>query len=64
MAGGVVLTKRWGRPAGVGPLTLAGWQLTVGGLLLLPLTLAVEGVPQRIDAGAPEATCGSGAWAD
>ncbi|MEV6112535.1 EamA family transporter [Streptomyces sp. NPDC052109] len=52
MACGVVLTKRWGRPAGVGPLTLAGWQLTVGGLLLLPLTLAVEGVPQRIDAGA------------
>ncbi|MEU5533995.1 EamA family transporter [Streptomyces sp. NPDC020362] len=52
MAGGVVLTKRWGRPAGVGPLTLAGWQLTVGGLLLLPLTLAFEGVPQRIDAGA------------
>ncbi len=31
---------------------VAGWQLTVGGLLLLPLTLAVEGVPQRIDAGA------------
>ncbi|MBT2525383.1 EamA family transporter [Streptomyces sp. ISL-99] len=52
MAGGVVLTKRWGRPAGVGPLTLAGWQLTVGGLLLLPLTLAFEGAPQRIDAGA------------
>ncbi|MFH8798948.1 EamA family transporter [Streptomyces sp. NPDC017936] len=52
MAGGVVLTKRWGRPAGVGPLTLAGWQLTAGGLLLLPLTLALEGVPQRIDAAA------------
>ncbi|OIJ92369.1 EamA family transporter [Streptomyces colonosanans] len=52
MAVGVVLTKRWGRPAGVGPLTLAGWQLTIGGLLLLPLTLAVEGVPQQIDAGA------------
>ncbi|MFE5894050.1 EamA family transporter [Streptomyces sp. NPDC056462] len=52
MAGGFVLTKRWGRPAGVGPLTLAGWQLTAGGLLLLPLTLAIEGVPQRIDAGA------------
>ncbi|WP_316742779.1 EamA family transporter [Streptomyces sp. MK7] len=52
MAGGVVLTKRWGRPEGVGPLTLAGWQLTAGGLLLLPLTLAIEGVPQRIDAGA------------
>jgi probable blue pigment (indigoidine) exporter len=52
MACGVVLTKRWGRPAGVGPLTLAGWQLTAGGLLLLPLTLAIEGVPQRIDAAA------------
>ncbi|WP_405449096.1 EamA family transporter [Streptomyces achromogenes] len=52
MAGGVVLTRRWGRPAGVGPLALAGWQLTVGGLLLLPPTLAFEGVPQRIDAGA------------
>nr|WP_234367403.1 MULTISPECIES: EamA family transporter [Streptomyces] len=51
MAGGVVLTKRWGRPPGVGPLTLAGWQLTFGGLLLLPLALAVEGVPQGIDAG-------------
>ncbi|MBB3073811.1 EamA family transporter [Streptomyces violarus] len=52
MAGGVVLTKRWGRPAGVGPLTFAGWQLTAGGLLLLPITLAFEGVPQRIDAAA------------
>lgn len=52
MAGGVVLTKRWGRPEGVGPLALAGWQLTAGGLLLLPLTLVIEGVPQRIDAGA------------
>jgi probable blue pigment (indigoidine) exporter len=49
MAGGVVLTKRWGRPEGVGPLTLAGWQLTAGGLLLLPLTVVLEGVPQRID---------------
>ncbi|MBV7694723.1 EamA family transporter [Streptomyces sp. TRM70350] len=52
MAAGVVLTKRWGRPAGVGALTLAGWQLTAGGLLLLPLALAIDGVPQRIDAAA------------
>ncbi|MFF8595290.1 EamA family transporter [Streptomyces sp. NPDC015220] len=52
MACGVVLTKRWGRPAGAGPMTLAGWQLTAGGLLLLPLTLGIEGVPRRIDAGA------------
>ncbi len=52
MAGGIVLTKRWGRPAGAGPLTLAGWQLTAGGLLLLPLTLLAEGAPHGIDGGA------------
>ncbi|MEV7415350.1 EamA family transporter [Streptomyces sp. NPDC089919] len=52
MGAGLVLTKRWGRPPGVGPLAFAGWQLTAGGLLLLPLTFAVEGVPDHIDAGA------------
>jgi probable blue pigment (indigoidine) exporter len=52
MAAGIVLLKRWGRPAGVGPLTLAGWQLASGGLLLLPLTFAIEGAPPRLDAGA------------
>jgi probable blue pigment (indigoidine) exporter len=52
MAAGIVLTKRWGLPAGVGPLTLTGWQLTAGGLLLLPLTAAIEGAPPSIDAGA------------
>jgi probable blue pigment (indigoidine) exporter len=30
----------------------AGWQLSAGGLLLLPLTLAVEGLPPVIDAEA------------
>ncbi|MHC3474316.1 EamA family transporter [Streptomyces sp. 7R007] len=50
MAAGIVLTKRWGLPAGVGPLTLTGWQLTAGGVLLLPLTLAIEGAPPHIDA--------------
>lgn len=41
MALGVVLTKRWGRPAAA--LTLTAWQLVAGGLLLLPLALLVEG---------------------
>jgi probable blue pigment (indigoidine) exporter len=49
---GMILTKRWGRPPGVGPTAYAGWQLTAGGLLLLPVTLGVEGVPSAIDAGA------------
>ncbi|WP_280707935.1 EamA family transporter [Kitasatospora sp. GP30] len=43
MALGVTLTKRWGRPAGAGPTAFAGWQLTAGGLFLLPLTFLVEG---------------------
>lgn len=49
MALGVVLTKRWGRPDGVGPLALAGWQLTAGGLVLIGPALLVEGVPSGVD---------------
>jgi probable blue pigment (indigoidine) exporter len=43
MAVGVVLTKRWGRPVDL--VTATGWQLVAGGLLLAPLTLALEGFP-------------------
>ncbi|MBG0560156.1 DMT family transporter [Actinoplanes sp. NEAU-A11] len=49
MAFGLVLTKRWGRPA-VSLLTATGWQLTAGGLLLIPITLMVEGVPGSLSA--------------
>lgn len=49
---GVTLTKRWGRPQGVGAAAYAGWQLTAGGLFLLPLTLAVEGAPPSVDMSA------------
>ncbi|MEU0687613.1 EamA family transporter [Streptomyces uncialis] len=49
MSAGVVLTKRWGRPAGVGPLALTGWQLAWGGLLMAPLALAIEGAPPALD---------------
>lgn len=49
---GVTLTKRWGRPAGVGPTAFAGWQLTSGGLFLVPVTFLVEGPPPAIDAAA------------
>lgn len=52
MAGGIVLTKRWGRPAGAGAATIAGWQLTAGGLVLVPLALAFEGLPPALDARA------------
>lgn len=43
MAAGVVLTKRWGRPAPL--LATTGWQLIAGGLLLTPIALLIEGPP-------------------
>ncbi len=48
MAFGLVLTKRWGRPAPL--LTVTGWQLTAGGVVLLPVALAVEGLPATLTA--------------
>lgn len=50
MAVGTVLSKRWRPP--VGPIAFAGWQLTAGGLIILPLALAVEGTPPALDAQA------------
>lgn len=49
MSTGTVLTKRWGRPDGVGPLALTAWQLTAGGLLIAPVALFVEGAPPALD---------------
>ncbi|HVL97190.1 MAG TPA: EamA family transporter [Solirubrobacteraceae bacterium] len=51
MAAGVVLTKRWGRPDGVGVLAFTAWQLVAGGLLLAVLTPAVEGLPPGLGGG-------------
>lgn len=48
MATGIVLTKRWGRPEGMSLLNLTGWQLTLGGLLLLPVLLWQEGLPETL----------------
>lgn len=45
MAAGVALTKAWKPP--VPPLTLTAWQLTAGGIFLIPIA-AIEGLP---DAG-------------
>ncbi|WP_025274238.1 EamA family transporter [Haloglycomyces albus] len=45
MAVSTVLTKRWGQPHNTGPAALAGWQLTWGGLVLLPFALLIEGSP-------------------
>jgi probable blue pigment (indigoidine) exporter len=50
MALGIVLTRRWGRPAPA--LTTTAWQLTAGGLVLLPVALAVEGPPPALSAAA------------
>lgn len=45
MAAGVVLSRKWQPP--VPPLTFTAWQLTAGGLLLVPVTLwMVPDLPQ------------------
>ncbi|MCP9945806.1 EamA family transporter [Streptomyces somaliensis] len=49
MSAGTVLTKRWGRPEGVGPLVMTGWQLTAGGLVIAPVAFLVEGAPPALD---------------
>ncbi|MEU6750110.1 EamA family transporter [Spirillospora sp. NPDC046719] len=46
MATAIVLAKKWGRPES--PIVMTGWQLTVGGLVLAPFTLAFEGVPTSL----------------
>lgn len=48
MATGVVLTKHWGRPVDL--VTFTGWQLTAGGLILVPIMLGTEGIPGTISA--------------
>ncbi|GAB2778459.1 hypothetical protein GCM10027020_35030 [Nocardioides salsibiostraticola] len=47
---GFVLIKRWSAPVDL--VTLVSWQLIVGGLLLLPLGLLIEGPPPALDLGA------------
>src|SRR5690625_1838828 len=44
---GIVLTKHWGQPVGVGPMGFAGWQLTAGGLVMLLLSAAFVGAHAR-----------------
>ncbi|MCO7190204.1 MULTISPECIES: EamA family transporter [unclassified Pseudoalteromonas] len=48
MATGLVLTKKWGKPEGVSVAAFTGWQLTVGGLFLLPFGLIQEGLPAAL----------------
>lgn len=48
MATANVLAKRWGRPVGVSALTHVGWQLTAGGLLIVPGAVLIEGLPPSL----------------
>lgn len=45
---GFVLAKRWG--GGVPPRSMTAWQLTAGGLALVPVAVLVEGAPPALDA--------------
>ncbi|PHM33098.1 EamA family transporter [Xenorhabdus innexi] len=48
MALGVVLTKYWNRPTNLSLLSFTGWQLMLGGLMLLPVAILTEGIPSQI----------------
>jgi probable blue pigment (indigoidine) exporter len=48
MAVATVLTKRWGHPPGMSATGFTGWTFLLGGLTLLPFTLAFEGLPKHL----------------
>lgn len=53
MSTGTVLGRRWGTPDGFRGRTsalvvLTGWQLTAGGLVVLPLAVVLEGLPPAL----------------
>ncbi|MFJ1567940.1 EamA family transporter [Streptomyces erythrochromogenes] len=58
---GHILTKRWNTGAadagGAGVLAATAWQLTAGGLLLLPVAVVVEGAPPPVPPSAFLAFC-------
>jgi probable blue pigment (indigoidine) exporter len=47
---GYVLAKKWS--AEVDVLASTSWQLIAGGLILMPLAIAIEGAPPMLDAAA------------
>ena len=49
MAAGTVLSRRWQPPVSV--LTFTAWQLTAGGVLLVPVALAFGGMPPTLTWG-------------
>lgn len=49
MAAGVVLVRRWGLPEGVSGLTATGWQLAMGGLMVVPLVPLLDTGPFVLD---------------
>ncbi|WP_434746128.1 EamA family transporter [Candidatus Pantoea rara] len=48
MALGILLTKHWGRPGNMSLLAFTGWQLTLGGIMLLPAALLMEQLPSHL----------------
>lgn len=50
MGTATVLTKRWGQPEGMSPISVTGWTFLFAGLTLLPFTLIFEGLPDRLSA--------------
>lgn len=50
LALGKDLTERWGHPAGVRAITVTGWQLAAGAVVLTPIAYLIEGPPPSFNA--------------
>lgn len=50
-ATGMVLTRRWGAPPGVHPLSATAWQMIAGAVLLLPIAALLDGPPPPLSPG-------------
>lgn len=48
-SGGYILSKAWGTPPHTPMLAVTAWQLTWGGLMLLPVALLSEGLPAALN---------------
>lgn len=52
MAVGITLTRAWGATEGLTGLASTGWQLLIGGLMIVPLVPVIDHAPMRYDLSA------------
>lgn len=54
---GMLLTRRWGTPPGTHHFSTTAWQMVAGGVTLLPMAFALEGIPPAMTVQQAVAAC-------